>query len=220
MERRRRPGVGSGRISGEAARFYRHAAHRRVNGYAWKDMPRPATRGIRWRKHVSSPLPDRRFAMATPQPFLHAGFLLELEQFAAGGICPASWPPALAEILLTGSKDASPAARHLIQLLHARKAVLQAGFVTRQVADELRRHQKFVKPGLPSPHIVQLRRQQAAARQAASQARLSLTRAGAAFVREAGIRQPARLALDAFISEWMEANLPGDPADPGRSTPG
>jgi hypothetical protein len=160
--------------------------------------------------------------MATPKPFLHAGFLLELEQFVVGDAGQPSWPPPLAGILLSGNDDTRPssAANHLIQLLHARKAVLKAAFDTEQVADELRRYQKFVKPGRPSPHIVQLRQQQAAARLASSQSRLLLIQAAAAFVREAGIEPPMRLALDVFISEWMETSLPRDLAEPDKSTPG
>lgn len=151
--------------------------------------------------------------MAVPTPFPHADFLHELEQSIADGIRPMAWPPALAEILLTPTPPASAAA-HLVALLRARKAVLQAAFDTAQVADELRRYQKFVKPGRPSPHIVQLRQQQAAARQASSQSRQSLIKAAAAFVHETGIQPPARLALDAFIIQWMEANIPKDVFDP------
>ena len=151
--------------------------------------------------------------MAVPTPFPHANFLHELEQSIADGIRTMSWSPALADILLTPTGPAS-AAGHLVALLRARKAVLQAAFDTAQVADELRRYQKFVKPGRPSPHIVQLRQQQATARQATSQSRQSLIKAAAAFVREAGIEPPARLALDAFIIQWMEANIPKDVFDP------
>jgi hypothetical protein len=151
--------------------------------------------------------------MAVPTPFPHANFLHELEQSMADGIRPMSWPPALADILSSQTPCTSAAGR-LVALLRARKAVLQAAFDTAQVADELRRYQKFVKAGQPSPHIVQLRQQQAAAQQASSQSRQSLIKAAAAFVREAGIEPPARLALDAFITGWMEANVPKDVFDP------
>ena len=160
--------------------------------------------------------------MATPKPFHHAAFLRDLEQFVAGGSCPASCSPELAAILRTPGVDArpSPAASQLVRLLHARKAVLEAAFDTGQVADELRRHQKFARPGQPSPHIVQLRQQQAAARQASSQSRQLLIQSAAAFVREAGIVPPARLALEVFIDGWMEAGLPKDPSTPDAGTPG
>jgi hypothetical protein len=155
--------------------------------------------------------------MATPKPFLHAVFLSELEQFVASGIRPIALPPVLAFILPTKhDAPATPAAMHLSQLLHARKAQLQAAHQTELVADELRRYQKFARPGRPSPHIVQLRQQQAAARQASSQSRQALIKAAAAFVREAGIALPQRTVLEVFITGWMEANVPKDVVDPGR----
>ena len=156
--------------------------------------------------------------MATPESFLHAGFLHQLEQFVAGAAQPPSWPPALAEMLLTRSHPGpSTAASQLIQLLRAYQAVMKAAFDTAQVANELRRYQKFVKPGRPSPHIVQLRQQQAAARQASSQSRQALIQAAAAFVREAGIEVPTRLALEPFIKQWMDTRLPNESADAGAN---
>jgi hypothetical protein len=156
--------------------------------------------------------------MATPKPFLHAGFLGELEQLIASGDRPTTvLSPALARILLT--KDgtlAMSAAMPLGQLLHARKAVLQAARDTELVADALRRYQKFARPGRPSPHIVQLRQQQAAARQASSQSRQTLIKAAAALVREAGIVLPQRLAIEVFITAWMDANVPEDVVEPDR----
>ena len=140
----------------------------------------------------------------------------------AGGACPASWPAALVGILQADGGDArpAPAASPLIQLLHARQAVLKAAFDTEQVADGLRRYQKFAKPGQPSPHIVQLRQQQAAARQASSQSRQALIQAAAAFVRESGLAQPAQLTLDVFINAWMDTNLPKDLVEPNPGATG
>jgi hypothetical protein len=40
-----------------------------------------------------------------------------------------------------------------------------------------------------------------------------LIKAAAAFVREAGIELPQRLALEPFITGWIEANVPQDVAD-------
>lgn len=159
--------------------------------------------------------------MATPKPFHHAGLVQQLEQFLAGGGCPASWPAALVGILRTDGDDArpSPAASQLLPLLRARQAVLKAGLDNEQVADTLRRYQKFAKPGQPSPHIVQLRQQQATARQASSQSRQSLIQAAAAFVREAGLVTPPRMALEAFIIGWMDASLPTDSAGADASMP-
>lgn len=177
--------------------------------------PHVAKHGICRRKHVSSPLPNRRYAMATLKPFLHASFLLELERCVAGDARSTSWPAALTKILLIDGDHArpSPAAGHLIDLLQARKAALQAAFDTEQVADELRRYQKFAKPGQPSPHIVQLRRQQAAVRQAFTQSRQSLIKCAAAFTRGATIEPPPRLALELFINQWMDSSVPKDRAE-------
>ncbi|MFC5581892.1 hypothetical protein [Rhodanobacter terrae] len=152
--------------------------------------------------------------MATPKPFQYAGFLSHLEQIAAFVPLTADtpMPPVLARMLLAadGTGQPAPAVAHLIQLFKARKAVLQASSETALVADELRRYQKFAKPGQPSPHIVQLRQQQAAVRQASSRSKQSFIKAAAAFVREAGIDVPQRMALEVFIVGWSDANVPLD----------
>ena len=150
--------------------------------------------------------------MATKMPFPQAAFLncLELPDAPALLAAGASLSPLLARILLAsdGTGELTKAAGDLIQLLKARKATLQASFDTELVADELRRYQKFAKPGQPSPHIVQLRQQQAAARQASSQSKQSFIQAAAAFVRDAGIQVPQRVSLEVFITNWIDANVP------------
>ena len=149
--------------------------------------------------------------MATPKPFPHAGFLSQLEHINA--FAPATTLPlplARIPLIAEDSGRPTPAATHLIQLLKARKAMLQASFDTEVVADELRRYQKFARPGRPSPHIVQLRQQQAAARQSSNQSRQSFIKAAAAFAREAGIEVPPRVALEVFVIGWIEANVPKD----------
>jgi hypothetical protein len=152
--------------------------------------------------------------MATPKPYPHADFLSHLEQITASVPLTTGAPmsPALARMLLAadGTGQPTPVVAHLIQLLKARKAMLQASSDTTVVADELRRYQKFAKPGQPSPHIVQLRQQQAAVRQASSQSKQSFIKAAAAFVREAGIDVPQRVALEVFIVGWVDANVPKD----------
>ncbi|WP_267222002.1 hypothetical protein [Dyella silvae] len=102
------------------------------------------------------------------------------------------------------------ASASLIPVLKAYRATLQAAFDTKLAADELRRYQKYAKPGKPSAHTVQLRQKQAAARQATSLARQSLIKAAAAFVREAGIAVGERTPLDEFIIAWIEGNVPKD----------
>lgn len=145
-----------------------------------------------------------------PLPYVH---LLELLERADASACT-EWskdlPPTIASLISSAgdSLKGKAVAASLVSLLKARMAVMQAAFDTRLVADELRRYQKFAKPGKPEPHIVQLRRKQAAARQASSVARQSLIRAAAAFVRDAGLEVPPRVALDVFITDWMDVNLP------------
>ena len=152
--------------------------------------------------------------MATKKPFPQAGFLnhLELLDGSAALVADPAWSPLLVRVLFTsgGAGEPTKAAGSLIQLLRARQATLQTSFDTEQVADELRRYQKFAKPGQPSPHIVQLRQQQGAARQAASLSKQSFIRAAAAFVRDAGIEVPERVALELYVTKWIDANVPAD----------
>lgn len=152
--------------------------------------------------------------MATRKPFPHADFLSQLEQIGeskrllAG---PALSPPLSGMLLAAdGTGELTKAAGQLIRLLEAKKAVWQASSDTELAADELRRYQKFAKPGQPSPHIVQLRQRQAAARQASSLSRQAFIKAATAFVREAGVEVPPRVALEAFVASWIEANIPTD----------
>ncbi len=151
--------------------------------------------------------------MTTLQRFAQGGFLDYLERLANA---PTTVTEAqllsepLTALLLSPDGGLTPtqAAHQLIALLKARKAVLQATFDTALVADELRRYQKFSKPGQPSPHIVGLRQKQAAARQANNVAKQSFVKAAAAFVREAGIDVPQRIAIELFIEHWIDANVP------------
>lgn len=135
---------------------------------------------------------------------------------SASTMASASLSPLLARLLLAadGSGQLTQAAVELIPLLKARQAILQASFDTALSADELRRYQKFAKPGQPSPHIVQLRQKQATARQASSLSRQSFNKAAAAFIRAAGIPVPERTALEVYVSHWIDINVPKafDPA--------
>jgi hypothetical protein len=152
--------------------------------------------------------------MATPTPFPHADFLSDLEHHSASTPLTTATPlpPPLARILLaTDAGQPTPIVADLIELLKARKAVLQASFDTGLVADSLRRYQKFAKPGQPSVHIVQLRQQQAAVRQASNQSKQSFIKAAAAFVRAADIDVPPRVGLELFITRWIDANVPKGP---------
>jgi hypothetical protein len=150
--------------------------------------------------------------MPMQMSFPQAGFLnyLELISESSPQVANAALPPLLVRILLTPDEAGKPtkATGNLIQLLKAQKATLQAAFDTELAADELRRYQKFAKPGQPSPHIVQLRQKQAAARQASSQSKQALIKAAAAFVRDAGIEVPERVALELYITRWIDINVP------------
>jgi hypothetical protein len=151
-------------------------------------------------------------SMAIQKPFAEAGFLKYLEHLAE--ITPAMADERLSSGLVNllfipdGSGRLSEAAQHLIMLLKGRQAMLKAAFDTELVADELRRYQKFAKPGKPSPHIVQLRQQQGAVRQASSVAKQSFIKAAAAFVSAANIQVPERVALDVYINRWIDDNMP------------
>lgn len=152
--------------------------------------------------------------MAMQKPFPHASFLSHLGQLMASppDEADADLPSLLSgtPILFDTNGIPTRAADHLHQLLTAKQAVLQAAFDTEVAADELRRYQKFAKPGQPSPHIVQLRQKQAAARHTSSQSRQRFIQAAASFVKEADIKVSPHLALEAFINSWIEANVPRD----------
>lgn len=152
--------------------------------------------------------------MATPKLFPQTDFLryLELLVESAFGAAEVSLPPKLARILLTadGTGAATPAATHLIQLLKARKATLQAAFDTELAADELRRYHKFPKPGAPSPHIILLRQRQAGARQTSVLSKQAFIKAATAFVKAAGLHKPQRVALEVFANLWIDANVPSE----------
>ncbi|OOG49604.1 hypothetical protein [Rhodanobacter sp. C01] len=152
--------------------------------------------------------------MATKMPFPQAAFLnhLELLEKSSPLAANAALSPSLAHILFASDETVTltKSAGCLIELLKARQATLQAAFDRELAADELRRYQKFAKPGQPSAHTVQLRQKQASARQASSQSKQSFIKVAAAFVREAGIEIPQRVALEEFITHWIDANVPKD----------
>ena len=135
--------------------------------------------------------------MTTPVIFPHAAALARLD---AGDF---AWLPA--EYL-----DTLPKREALHALLKASEAVHRAAVSTTQVADALRRDQKFVRPGPPSPHLVRLRQQQAQARQATNQARQAFIVAADGMVRVFELTVPARKSLEVFAEQWLVANAPRD----------
>lgn len=150
--------------------------------------------------------------MAVKPPYPHAGFLDQLVQASESGT-PLNAPsasPVLTKILFADGNSAalSQAGNDLILLLTTHEGTLQAAYNTALVADDLRRYQKFAKPGQPSPHIVQLRKQQAAVRQASSLSKQLFIKAAATFVRAAGIAVPEKVALELYIIRWININVP------------
>ena len=152
--------------------------------------------------------------MNTSPSFPHADFLSQLEASTAACAWAGAPLPEPLRVLMAAGDDAG-----LIHLLKARAAVWQASLDTDAVADELRRYQKFARPGQPSPHIVQLRQRQAAVQHSASRARQTFVAAAAAFVREAAIEVPQRMALETFVIGWIETHVP-KAALPPRHEPG
>lgn len=101
----------------------------------------------------------------------------------------------------------SPAASAALNdVRKAATAMKQAATDTATVADELRRYQKFAKPGQPSPHLVQVRQSQARVRQASNHAKQAFLKASTVFVREAALKVPVSKSLESYITTWLAAN--------------
>ncbi len=102
---------------------------------------------------------------------------------------------------------ADPAALRapLRELLEAEHRFLQAEFEVAQVADILRRDQKYAPAGRPSVHIVQLRKQQAATKQAALIARNVVAQAAQTFARASGMTVKAKQSPSEACAAWLIA---------------
>lgn len=102
---------------------------------------------------------------------------------------------------------ADPAALRapLRELLEAEHRFLQAEFEVAQVADVLRRDQKYAPVGRPSVHIVQLRKQQAATKQAALIARNVVAQAAQTFARVSGMTVKAKQSPSDACAAWLIA---------------
>jgi hypothetical protein len=127
----------------------------------------------------------------TPALFPHAAVLARLDAGDFAGL-PAEFV------------DTPPKREALHAMLKASEAMHRAAVSTTQVADALRRDQKFVRPGQPSPHLVRLHQQQAAARQATNQARQAFIVAADGWVRVFGLTVPPRKSLEVFAQGWIE----------------
>ncbi|KAG9589611.1 hypothetical protein KCV01_g12180, partial [Aureobasidium melanogenum] len=100
------------------------------------------------------------------------------------------------------------AGRWLVQVLKGQAAMALAARDTELAADELRKFQKFARPGQPSAHIVQLRQKQALARQASARAKQSFVKASMEFARTLPLDVPARVSLDDAVRTWIAAHMP------------
>ncbi|MGE6334133.1 hypothetical protein [Stenotrophomonas sp. NPDC077659] len=106
---------------------------------------------------------------------------------------------------LAAFADPAAARTPLRELLEAEHRFLQAEFEVAQVADVLRRDQKYAPVGRPSVHIVQLRKQQAATRQAALIARNVVAQAAQTFVRVSGLAVKAKQSPSEACAAWLIA---------------
>ena len=91
----------------------------------------------------------------------------------------------------------------LRELVAAQHRYLQAEFEVAQVADVLRRDQKYAPVGRPSINIVQLRKQQAATKQAALIARQVVAQAAQTFVRVSGLAVKAKQSPSEACVAWL-----------------
>lgn len=92
-------------------------------------------------------------------------------------------------------------------LLETTQAALKTDGDVSLVADMLRRDQKFAPPGRPSIHLVQLRKQQAGAKQAALIARQAHGRAAQDFVKALALKITPRLTPIAVADRWLQTRL-------------
>ncbi|MDH2065357.1 hypothetical protein N5J52_20850 [Stenotrophomonas maltophilia] len=104
---------------------------------------------------------------------------------------------AACEAALAAFADIAALRTPLRELVEAQHRYLQAEFEVAQVADVLRRDQKYAPVGRPSVHIVQLRKQQAATKQVAQAAQT--------FVRVSGLAVKAKQSPSEACVAWLGA---------------
>jgi len=108
---------------------------------------------------------------------------------------------------LNAQGDAALLRPLLHSLLDAEHTLLKAEADMGLVADMLRRDQKFAPPGRPSVHLVQLRKQQATAKQAALVARQAHARAAQDFARAANLQITDRRTPIVAAAKWLQQTL-------------
>ena len=112
---------------------------------------------------------------------------------------------ALCDAMLGGFEQPQALREPLRALVQAQWQLLQSEHEVEQVADVLRRDQKYAPVGRPSINIVQLRKQQAATKQAALIARQVVAQAAQTFVRVSGLAVKAKQSPSEACAAWMGA---------------
>ncbi|WPU55538.1 hypothetical protein SQW19_14515 [Stenotrophomonas acidaminiphila] len=109
------------------------------------------------------------------------------------------------DTLLAGFAQPQALRAPLRALVQAQQQLLQAEHEVAQVADVLRRDQKYAPAGRPSIHIVQLRKQQAAAKQVMLIARQRLAQVAQTFVQASGLALKAKQSPSEAVAAWLQA---------------
>ncbi|MGB3394286.1 MAG: hypothetical protein WA956_15365 [Stenotrophomonas sp.] len=109
------------------------------------------------------------------------------------------------DAMLAGFARPETVREPLRALVRAQHLLLQAEDEVAQVADVLRRDQKYAPAGRPSIHIVQLRKQQAAARQVMLIARQRLAQAAQTFMQASGLPVKAKQTPSDTVAAWLRS---------------
>ena len=112
---------------------------------------------------------------------------------------------ALCDAMLGGFEQPQALREPLRALVQAQWQLLQAEHEVEQVADVLRRDQKYAPAGRPSVHIVQLRKQQAATTQVMLIARQRLAQVAQTFVQASGLAVKAKQSPSEAVAAWLQA---------------
>ena len=109
------------------------------------------------------------------------------------------------DAMLGGFEQPQALREPLRALVQAQWQLLQAEHEVEQVADVLRRDQKYAPAGRPSVHIVQLRKQQAATKQVMLIARQRLAQVAQTFVQASGLALKPRQSPSEAVVAWLQA---------------
>ena len=109
------------------------------------------------------------------------------------------------DAMLAGFEQPQALREPLRALVQAQWQLLQAEHEVEQVADVLRRDQKYAPAGRPSVHIVQLRKQQAATKQVMLIARQRLAQVAQTFVQASGLALKPKQSPSEAVLAWLQA---------------